>query len=261
MIDLSDGARTSLEKYLDQVRLSLWGCKAVDRDEVERSVLEHVEGEFEGATDTVTSQELDAVLRRLGSPRQWIPEEELPLWRKTLLRLRTGPEDWRLAYLSFGLLVVGFLILPSAVVLVPASFVLARAALAVADDSENFKAQRWLLYPSLILVYSLTVCALLLWPLGLLFPLAGEYEHTVRDSYVRFHDDLHYWIMASSFAIAGVGLWWTVLGAVLLKWWRPPQWLFRPFGDWFRQKWALVLLLIGLAFFAPTLGLGIWYWL
>ena len=261
MINLSDSAKKCLDKYLQQVRTYLRGCKTVDADEVERNVIEHIESEFESVTAAVSFDELDAVLQRLGSPRQWIPEEELPWWRKIIFRLRTGPEDWRLAYISFGLLIAGFILVPSFVVLIPASFIVARAAISETADSSELKSQKWLIYPSLIIVYSFVLFCLLTWPALALTTAAYEWESHVRSSYPQFGDDLHYWIMATSFIIAGLGLWWTVLGAVFLKWRNLPSVLFKPFGDWFNRKWALILLLIGLALMIPSLGLGIWYWL
>lgn len=260
MIKLSNGAREYLDRYLQQIRTYLRGCKTVDADDVERNVIEHIDSEFEGATAAVSFEQLDAVLKKLGSPRQWIPEEELPWWRKIIFRLRTGPEDWRLAYISFGLLVAGFLLLPATIALIPASFIVARAALSEAGGPNELRAQKWLLYPSLIIVYVFVLLGLLLWPLGLLFPVAQALEHTIRESNVGFGVNLHYWRMATSFIIAGLGLWWIILGGLLLKWRRFLQMLFKPFTGWFSRKWALILLLIGLALMIPSLGLGIWYW-
>ena len=261
MITLSKSAKKSLDDYLRQMRTYLRGCKTVDADEVERNVVEHIESEFESATAAVSFEELDAVLQRLGSPRQWIPEEEIPWWRKTILRLRTGPEDWRLAYISFGLLIAGFIILPSFIVLLPASFIIARAALSETGDPGELKAQRWLIYPSLIIVYVTVLLSLFFWPLGLLPTVPIELEHTIRESRARFADDTRYWIMAISFIIAGFGLWLIILGGMLLKWMRFLQLLFKPFAGWFSRKWALIVLLIGLVIMIPSLGLGIWYWL
>ncbi len=261
MINLSDSAKKCLDKYLQQVRTYLRGCKTVDTDEVERNVMEHIESEFESATAAVSFEELDIVLQRLGSPRQWIPEEELPWWRKTIFRLRTGPEDWRLAYISFGLLILGFVILPSFVVLLPASFFVARAALSETADPNELKSQKWLIYPSLIIVYSSVLSCLLAWPALVLPAAAYELERNVRSSYPQFDDDLRYWIMATSFIIAGLGLWWIILAGLFLKWQSFLQMLFKPFAGWFSQKWALILLLIGLVLMIPSLGLGIWYWL
>ena len=148
MNNLSDSAKKCLDKYLQQIKSCLRGCKTVDADEVERNVIEHIESEFEGVTAAVSFEELDAVLQRLGRPSQWIPEEELPWWRKMILRLHTGPEDWRLAYISFGLLILGFLILPSFIILIPASFIVSRAALSVAEDHKIADTHKWLIYPS-----------------------------------------------------------------------------------------------------------------
>jgi hypothetical protein len=260
MINLSDSAKKCLDKYLQQVRTYLRGCKTVDTDEVERNVMEHIESEFESATAAVSFEELDIVLQRLGSPRQWIPEEELPWWRKTIFRLRTGPEDWRLAYISFGLLILGFVILPSFVVLLPASFFVARAALSETADPNELKSQKWLIYPPLVIVYSSVLSCLLAWP-ALVLPVAAyELERNVRSSYPQFTDDLRYWIMATSFIIAGLGLWWIILAGLFLKWQSFLQVLFKPFAGWFSRKWALILLLIGLVIMIPSLGLGIWYW-
>jgi len=114
MITLSKSAKKSLEDYLRQARAYLRGSKSVDAEEVEQNITEHIENELKGAAEPVSCDALDAVLKKLGSPQQWVPEEELPWWRKIILRLRSGSEDWRLAYLSLGLLVVGFLILPYA---------------------------------------------------------------------------------------------------------------------------------------------------
>ncbi len=261
MINLSNSAKKCLDKYLQHIRTYLRGCRTVDAGEVERNVIEHIESEFESATAAVSFEELDSVLQRLGSPRQWIPEEELPWWRKTIFRLRTGPEDWRLAYISFGLLIAGFVIMPSFIVLLPASFLVARAALSEAADPNELKSQKWLIYPSLIIVYSFVLFWLLAWPAFALTTAAYEWEHNVRSSYPQFADDLRYWIMATSFIIAGLGLWWIVLAGLLLKSQRLLHVLFKPFGDWFNRKWALVLLLIGLGLMIPSLGLGIWYWL
>ena len=259
MKSFTDTAQNRLDKYLSQARASLHTCTGVDADEVESDIRAHIETELEGTDEPVSLDNLEAVLERLGSPTQWVPEEEISWWRKTILRLRTGPEDWRLAYISFGLLILGFVILPSFIVLIPASFIVARAALSEAGNPSELKSQRWLVYPSLIIVYAFVVFWLLLWPLVLLITLAFDQERNIRSCYHQLSDDLRYWIMAWFFIVAGVGAWWTVLGAVLLKWRNLPSVLFKPFGDWFKRKWVLILLLIGLGIMIPSLGLGIWY--
>jgi hypothetical protein len=261
MITLSENAQKSLQDYLRQARMYLRGSKSIDASDVEQNITEYIENELEGATEPVSCDVLDAVLKKLGRPQQWVPMEELPWWWRIIFRLRSGPEDWRLAYISFGLLILGFLIIPSFIVLIPASFIVSRAALSVAEDHQIPSPQKWLIYPSLIIVYVFVLSALLTWPLGILIPLAEEFEHSIRVRYARFADDLDYWIMATSFIIAGLGLCWIILGSLLLKWWGVLQMLFRPFAGRFNRKWALFLLLIGFVLMIPSLGLGIWYWL
>lgn len=111
MISFSQNAQDRLNRYLQQVQTSLVVCKSVDPDEVERDITEHIERELEGASEPVCLDELEAVLKKLGRPDQWVPDEALPWWRKAVLRLRKGPEDWRLAYIAFALLLFGLLLL------------------------------------------------------------------------------------------------------------------------------------------------------
>jgi hypothetical protein len=263
MITLSESAERSLHDYLRQARAYLRGSKSVDAEEVEQNITEHIESELEGAAEPVSCDVLDAVLKKLGKPQQWVPMEELPWWWRIIFRLRSGPEDWRLAYISLALLVTGLLAMPYApagIVLILASFLASRAALAEAGDPKELKAQKWLLYPSLIIVYLFMLLALLTWPLGLLIPLADGYEHTLMESFSRFDNETEYWVMATSAILAGIGLWWSVLAIVLLKPRRLLRVLFRPFAEKVRSKWVIRLLLIGLALIILSAGTGILYY-
>jgi hypothetical protein len=259
MITLSENAQKSLQDYLRQARSYLRGTKSVDTNEVEQNITEYIEKELEGASEPVSRDVLDVVLKKLGRPQQWVPEEELPWWWRIIFRLRSGPEDWRLAYISFCLLILGFLIIPSFIILIPASFIVSRATLSVVEEHKIPNPQKWLIYPSLIIVYVFVLSALLTWPLAILIPLAEEFESSIRARYFRFADDLSYWIMATTFITAGLGLWWILLGRLLLKWWDLLQMLFKPFAGRFNRKWALFLFLIGLGLMIPSLGLGMWY--
>jgi len=160
--------------------------------------------------------------------------------------VQTGPEDWRLAYISFGLFVLGVLLLPTGVILIAGGFIAARAALSVVEDATLLKAQKWLLYPSLITVYVGLLVSLLALPLLGLMPLASEWENTLKDDF-RILDDMHYWQAACSVFAGSLGLWWVIQGLVLLA--RPniPKPLFRPFADGFNRRWAVVLILVGFA--------------
>jgi hypothetical protein len=242
MIDLSDSAKKCLDRYLQQIRTYLRGCKTVDTDEIERNVIEHIESEFEGATAAVSFEELDAVLQRLGSPRQWIPEEELPWWRKTIFRLRTGPEDWRLTYISFGLLVLSALFYfynkeEISFILVAVSFILSRTTLSVVDNHNELKAQKWLIYPSLIIVYGFALFSLLLWPIPLLFELASGYDHAKIDMFPwSTGNETPYWTLAFIFFAGATCLWWLILALVHKKTPRLFNAVFRPFAQTIKPK-------------------------
>jgi hypothetical protein len=251
MIELNERAQKHLDQYLQQIRTCLKDCPAVDADEVEQNVKEHIENELNEVSEPVTFDDLDAVLKKLGSPEKWIPEEEISWWRKIALRLRCGPEDWRLAYLSFGLLILslplkGFLpllavlLLPiifiggnltisiifiskgiSGVGLLLASFYVARVVLAITDDKEELGEQKWLIYPSLIVVYIPLIILILFAPI------------TVIPGGVRGD-------------IIFTSLWWIVLGIVLSIWPKIVHAVFRPFGNWWTRKHGIILILIGL---------------
>jgi hypothetical protein len=253
MIELTDDARKHLDDYLRQTRSYLQGCKSVDAGDVEQNVNEHIENELAAKRGPISRGELDEVLERLGSPRQWVPEEELSAWRKVILRLRSGPEDWRLAYISFGLFILSFLLAssPRAFSLVfffspllilrgslqgislLASFILARAAVSLASDSRDLGAQRWLLYPQLITIYVPVVLIGLIWPIDLLpahglNPAMGRWQGLMTASH-----------------IALLGVWWTALGVIFCARPKLVVAVFRPFADRFTRKTAVPLIVFG----------------
>ena len=101
MVALTSDARGYLDSYMRQVKATLRRNPSIDADDVERDVLGHIEAELSDAVEPVTAASLRPILDRLGSPNQWVPIDDLPFWRQVLTRLRSGPEDWRLAYLTF----------------------------------------------------------------------------------------------------------------------------------------------------------------
>jgi hypothetical protein len=263
MITLSESAEKSLHDYLQRARMYLRGSKSVDANEVEQNITEHIEHELEGAAEPVSRDVLDAVLTKLGKPQQWVPMEELPWWWRIIFRLRSGPEDWRLAYISLALLLAGLLTLPYAptgIVLILAGFLASRAAIAEAGDPKELKAQKWLLYPSLITVYVFVLLLLLSWPVGLLFSIAEGYEREFRESYSRFSNETDYWVIALSIICAGLGLWWSILAAMFLKPRRLLRAFFWPFAEKVRSKWATRLLLIGFVLMILSAGIGVAYY-
>jgi len=258
---LSKSARKSLDDYLRQARAYLRGSRTVDADEVEQNIAEHIENALEGASEPVSCDELEAVLDKLGDPQQWIPEEELAWWRQVILKLRTGPEDWRLAYISFALFVVALVIASYTstqvlVALVLASFLASRAAISQTRDSKQLRAQKWFLYPPLIVVYGFVLGVLLILPLLLLIPLAEEYE----THFIRLQNELDYWFVAFSVVISALGAWLGILALPVLIFGKKMTVLLQPFADAYKAKWAVAMLTIGLGVMIVSAILGLAYY-
>jgi len=260
VIELSEKARKTLSEYLDQVKRSLKGVKYIDADEIVQNVNEHIENELGETPEPVSSEKLGAVLEKLGSPLQWVPEEEISWWRKVILRIYSGPEDWRLAYLSFGLFFIAFLFHSKLsfsvfVILVIASFIVSRAALAAVNGRDELRGQKWFIYPSLIIVTLFFVGVLFSIPLFILIPIAGSMEQTTMEAHNIRIDD-HYLLLASSIIGMITCLWCMLVGIICLIFPELPKKLLYPVADWFRRKHAIVL--IALAFFVFTLFLILW---
>jgi hypothetical protein len=246
MVELTESAQKGLNDYLRQVRAYLRWSKSLDRDEVEQNITDHIERELEGSPEPVSCNALEGVLARLGSPRQWVPPEALNWWGKVVLKLRTDSEDWRLAYISSSFLLVAvilmFLVSPLQVVFFAASFVTARAALAAAAD-EDLGAQKWLIYPALLIVSAAFAFFLFVGP-GLLAGIIGGELYEVR--WIRQGSAMGVVALVITSAALVTGLWWMLLGLILCKWpvlLRGPM---RPFADGFNRRRALTLSSAGL---------------
>jgi hypothetical protein len=271
MIELTDAARRCLDEYLAEVRSSLRHCPSVDAADVERDVVEHIEHALIGSPAAVDAPELSGVLRELGSPSQWVPPENLPLFQRALLALRSGPEDLRLGYLAFGLLAgtmlaaaclnlaLGFRgMLPFLVLGLAADFVLARAALSAAAGPA--RADGWLIYPSLIVVYVPVTAVILLWPL----PTAIVAEAILTEPggpRLILEWTRHYPLgTITAFVLVTLGsLWWSLLGFVAWRWPEVVRDCYAPFADGFRRHRSLLILsvaflLVFLASIAVAIG-------
>ena len=258
MKNLTETAQNRLDKYLSQARASLHTCTGVDADEVESDIRAHIETELEAIDEPVSLGNLETVLERLGSPTQWVPEEQMSWWRKMILRLRTGPEDWRLAYIAFGLFIVSFLVAKPptwfAIVVSPililsgtaqgifllASFCVSRAALVVIDNRDELGGRKWLIYPPLLFIYIPVAIVMFGWPTLL---------YKINDSVTEQGPGL-----ADGFRVAAMGLGWIVLGLVFYMWPGLLRAIFRPFADKFKRKEAVLLMVIGLVLI--ILGVG-----
>jgi hypothetical protein len=228
MTSFTDAARSHLEDYLQKVRLSLAGYRSVDAEDVVRDIRGHIAGELAGASEPVALPDLDAVLARL------------------------GPEDWRLAYLAFGLL---FLVpfFPPAIFF---SFLLARATLALAGESEvDLGARRWLLYPSLLAVYVSLGIGALAWPPFVMYAGLVEWHTIASPPLVPAGENV--WLAAAPWVTAGLGLWWILVGALAARFPAALRSLFYPFLGNVERKAGGRLVLLGLFLTLTGVALGL----
>ena len=294
MATLTEDARSAYEEYIGSVRVCLATAGTASPEEVIADVRQHVDRELEGLGEPVSEPALREVLTRLGQPRQWIAEEDLPWWRRALLRVRTGPEDWRLTYATIGTVLLGVIFgwlfchtrtwphgtshdfnWEALAVFLVVSFILARAAVAAAAKGRGLsECQKWLVYPSLLPVYVLLAATIVGWaPLvagGLGFEIS---EHSLRDAadagqvvvgyypfawledLVRGDTDVQAGIFAAWAATMGAGIWWTLVGLLLLL--KRPRGMivavFSPFLKRLSRRWAVRTIAVGLL----LAGLGI----
>lgn len=249
MISLTSEAQSRLDQYLREIRFALGGAKSVDAAEVERDVMEHIERELVDRPQPILLDDLLTALGALGSPSQWVPEDELPWWRRAILQLYRGPEDWRLAYLSLGLLLLGLISAGALLfVAVLGSFVCARAALAAAEErNESLEARKWLIYPSLIVGYLFLAVGLLLPAIGLgvLGDVLDEYEWVKGLEVLRGLQASEIELVVGGYLfVLGLSLTGTLVGAIV---WRSPQLLrvvFRPFADHATRDWGARLTIL-----------------
>lgn len=191
--ELCPEAEARFADYLRQVRLALAGVPDVNPEEIEADVRDHVENEVRAEPRPVSLAALEGVLKRLGPPEQWAPERASVVGRAGFLmreklsrgkaRLRSawevvmrGPDDWRLAYLSFGVFALGVLIFPFFPLFLIISYLLSRAGIAAAKHKgiELDGARKWLLYPPAVLVGLVLSAAVVLAPVGATAGIADE---------------------------------------------------------------------------------------
>jgi hypothetical protein len=263
MVELTNAARLCLDEYLGEVRSCLRHCASVDLAEVERDVVEHIEHALAAAPLAVDAPELRTVLRGLGSPSQWVPQEEMSHLQRAVAALRSGPDDLRLGYLAFCLLAGTLLaaawlnlvlgaggMLPFLLLGLAVSFILARASLSAGAGSG--RAERWLIYPSLIVVYVPVTAFMLLWPL--VIAIIAEMLLTEPGGPRKLLDWTRDYplgtITAFTFVTLG-SLWFAFLSFVAWRWPEVVRDCFAPFADRFRRRprvlvffWACLLIFL-----------------
>ncbi len=177
MIELTPGAQSRLDDYLAEIRRVLAGSSNVNPVEVEQDVRDHIQSALSGQGGPVEEAVLDAELRKLGPPGEWLPDGDTPWYlrspahwlrefRESAIhvghRLAGGPESYRMAYLALTVLALGGIVgavvgdeegLLVAAIAAATAFILSRASLSILGDERLAAAQKWLLYPALLLFY------------------------------------------------------------------------------------------------------------
>ncbi|HEX2120475.1 MAG TPA: hypothetical protein VHL59_02435 [Thermoanaerobaculia bacterium] len=255
-IELTPDAKLRFEQYLQRMRDTMRGARAVEAAEVEQNVREHVEVALATAPAPVGSDRLAAVLEQLGPPEQWLPEEDRPAWRRTMERLMTGPEDWRLPYLSFAVTTLMFVTLPigGALLLLPA-FVLSRAWVALmAERGEAIDARRWLVLPPIAIAFVLFLGLTLAG--GIILAGAAALEHDVPQLGIRGPEVNAEELLAfSGYLMSAAGVWWLFLSILFAFLMQPIRTLFAPLLENVGRRHLLVL--GGAAVFLLAVGLAL----
>lgn len=204
-LGLTAAAEARLDEYLAQVRRALLGVPDVNSAEIEADIREHVENELRGAVRPVEQLVLEVVLRRLGPPTQWLPPGRVPVtaqvgaaamtfgqflkarFRAAREAIWRGPEDWRLAYLSFGVFAFGVIAFPLFPLCLVVSYFLSRAGVAVAADKGVTLdvGRKWLLYPPVVLVSLVLTLGVVTAPIGMIIGTVDEARSA--DAFERWH--------------------------------------------------------------------------
>ena len=250
MIEMTPAARERLDNYLQRLRTELHGTRAVVADEVEQSVREHIEIALAQAQTPVGATEVIGILDRLGPPERWLADEERPMWRRALDRaidqVRSGPDEWRLAYLAFGLFLASIVFLPigGLLLLIPAMFV-SRAWVELARErGEPLGARRWLVFPAIAVVLAFATGLLIIGP-----PLPLLALGLTNDRYEQIFDvpDTEAGQLRFLLGMGGVlfGSWWILAAGFCAAFVRPIRFLFAPLLDRLAPRHFAVLAAIG----------------
>lgn len=249
MIEWTAEARARFDEYVSAVRQSAAGSMDVEED-----IRDHVSAALSSVPPPVKLEDLEPVLARLGAPSSWVREEELPMWRRVAYRFTRGPEDWRLAYLAFGLTVAGLLILPfGGFLLLIAGFLASRAFVELARSGETrLDARKWLVYPSIVIVLLIVVMFLVLTPIFPLWAWGIDDGGFHRMLNIRPEDQPRSEVARITFGFlaTSMGLWWLVLSLLAALFAPRVAWFFDPVTASFKRRHALVFAAVGLGFLA-----------
>jgi hypothetical protein len=180
-----------------------------------------------------------------------VPAEEAA-WRRPFTALSSRPNDWRLAFVSFGSLVLTVILMtgrvmlwPLPLVLLPLAFVTARINIALLDErGEALGLRTWLLYPSLLALYVPLFFALIGGPT---WPVADFlYDDPSARSRIAALAHASPSLAAPAVVVIVLGCWWTLLGLVVIQMISRVRALFRPFAGFLDRRQAIRLALTGI---------------
>lgn len=255
MIELTEEAKGRFEMYLRRTRAAMRGTPAVEAAEVEQNVREHVELALASAASPIGADRLADVLEQLGPPERWLLDGDRPAWRRAADRLLHGPEDWRLAYLSFGLTLLMVVFFPAGgfLLLVPA-FIVSRTWVALMNErGEPLDARRWLVVPPIFFAFLLFLGSALGSVIGIATALAADGE-LLRYGIPGPGDHGEEIMAFAGYLSTVAGVWWVVLSAILAFLFEPIRTLFSPVLTRAKRSHLLVLTGLGLV----IAGLGAW---
>jgi hypothetical protein len=232
MSGLTPEARERVERYVRAARASLRGS-AVDAREVEADLRAHIGDALAASPAPISQATVDSVLERLGHPDQWADAAGIPAWRRVANRLMVGPEDWRLPYLSFGLVALGGLTLPvGGIVLIAAAYFFARAAVALLEErAVPLGPRAWLVYPALIAGTAPFFLVPLVAPVILIASFGVEQAGFLRlaGAWPGSLSGVTELRINAGFLALAAGAWWMVLAGIAAAAWPAIRVLLAPF--------------------------------
>lgn len=261
MIDLTPSARQRLDDYYRRLRLSLRRASPAEADDVEQSVREHIDIALAGVPAPVGGEQVAEVLDRLGAPDGWVPADDRSAIQRMIQqvtdRLRFGPEEWRLAYLTFGLFVLALFLMPVGigVFLMIASFLASRAYIDFMETKqEEPGARRWLIYPPIGFVLAIATAFFVV---GLAGPALawGVGDHgflrLLEESRLRapYYEEQ----FVAGTAAATLGTWWILASLIGMAFLPVIRFIFKPLLTRVRRTHFLGLTIVG----ALSLALGL----
>jgi hypothetical protein len=286
MIRYTPEALAHLDDYLAEVRSAVAGHASISPDEVETDVRDHVAAALEHAEQPVTARAVADVLERLGPPSDWVADNHRSIWkylvdtlkpvghraveqvkalpgeayqagRGLVNRVRGLPHGWRLAYVAFGLFVMGLVAFPLLPAFLIASYFAARADVALARErGETLGARRWLVYPPMVIVSLVLLLALALWPMAIAGPASQIpwSQRSVVASAVGVSPQVIEPVAAIYLIVGALSAWWSVASLIVLRFPKLPAALFPPFGSRFRRADAIIVLLLSATVFVLWLS-------